>query len=194
MMNLTIGNTTIAINSCTRMRDTKRGFYLDIKIPKDSISMDELSTLLDGNTETIFVIDDAENESAYNGFKMLSNLSLENGVYTVCQACTSEIEAQLSIAQNKVTEQAKALEDTNRVVAQQIETIVQQGNTIDRQSEIITAQAEQVMMLEETAVVQMSTIDSLLLDIIPAVIADAVTTAVADALASNSTAGEPVVE
>lgn len=186
MMNLTIGNTTITINSCTRMRDHKRGFYLDIKIPKDSISMDELSTLLDGNEQTITVTD-GENVSAYNGFKQLSNLSLENGVYTVCQVCTSEIEAQLSIAQNKVAEQAKALEATAMVVNQQTEII-------SAQAETIAAQGEQVMGLEEAAVVQMSTIDSLLLDVIPAVIADAVTAAVADALASNSATDEPGVE
>lgn len=227
-MNITIGNTTIAITSCTRMRDLKRGFYLDIKIPKDSISMDELSALLDGNTETIYVID-GENESAYNGFKMLSTLSLEDGVYQVCQACTSEIEAQLSIAQNKVAEQAKELEATKQVVNQQAEIITAQGEvisnqgaviesqgetiatqqkaiedqvtalaeqaaTIAEQGETITAQTEQVMVLEEASVMQMSTIDSLLLEVIPAVITDAVTVAVAEALASTSTTDEKSIE
>lgn len=125
-MNLTIDTTTLEITSCTRMRDVQRGFYLDIKIPKGSVTMDELEQLFDGNEETIIVTDNDGNESAYNGFKLLSNLSLENGIYRVCQACTSEIEAQLSIAQNKVAEQEKALEAINNVVSEQAETIAMQ--------------------------------------------------------------------
>lgn len=206
-MNLRIGSTTIAITSCTRMRDIKRGFYLDIKIPKDSISMDELSALLDGNTETIYVIN-GENESAYNGFKMLSTLSLENGVYQVCQACTSEIEAQLSIAQNKVAEQAKELEATKQVVNQQTETInaqaeviTAQGETIRTQGETITAQTEQVMVLEEASFMQTMTIESLMLEVLPELMATTVEEAVARALEANSstentdeTTGDTVVE
>lgn len=189
-MNLRIGNTTVAITSCTRMRDLKRGFYLDIKIPKDSISMDELSALLDGNTETIYVID-GENESAYNGFKMLSTLSLENGVYQVCQACTSEIEAQLSVAQNKVAEQAKELEATKQVVNRQSETINAQGKTIatqqkaiDDQASVLAEQGETVMGLEDASAMQSATIESMLLEAIPFIVETAVYTAVENALSS----------
>ena len=197
MMNLTIGSTIVEITSCTRMRDTKRGFYLEIKIPKDNISMDALSALLDGNEQPITVTD-GENVSVYNGFKMRSNLSLENGVYTVYQACTSEIEAQLSVAQNRVAEQEKALEITKQLLTAQAEVITAQGNKIieqgvliDEQSALIDEQSEQVLFLEEASTVQMTTIDSLLLDIIPAVVADAVRVAVADALESNSTTNVP---
>lgn len=191
-MNLRIGNTTIEITSCVRMRDVKRGFYLDIKIPKDNSSMDALIDLLDGNEETIYVTDAAGNESAYNGFKMLSNLSLENGVYQVCQVCTSEIEAQLSIAQNKIAEQATALEVANRTIAEQAQAISDQNTAISEQAqqltqqgETIAAQTEQVMVLEATTAEQMLTLDSLLLNVIPAVITDVVVAAVAEALASN---------
>ena len=128
-MNLRINDTTIEITSCTRMRDVKRGFYLDIKIPKSSIGMDALSDLLDNNESTIYIIDANGNESAYNGFKTLGNLSLENGVYQVCQVCTSEIEAQLSIAQNKIAEQATALEAANRTIAEQAQALSEYAQT-----------------------------------------------------------------
>lgn len=163
MKTLTIGSTSFEIVSCTRMRDIKRGFYLDIKIPKTSISMDELSALLDGNEQTI-TITDGENVSAYNGFKQLSSLSLENGVYTACQVCTSEIEAQLSIAQNKIAEQAKELEVTKQVVDRQTDIIAAQGEVINNQGVVIegqvTALAEQAKTITEleTANTELKTI------------------------------------
>lgn len=244
MKTLTIGSTTFEITSCTRMRDLKRGFFLDIKIPQASISMDELCALLKDNEQTITVTD-GENVSAYNGFKLLSNFSLEDGVYHVCQACTSEIEAQLSVAQNKVAEQAAALAATQQVVdqqaqtisaqantiaeqgntivaqgetitaqqkaieeqgttlAEQANTIVEQGNTIAEQTETIAAQAEQVVMLEEASVMQTMTLESLMLEVLPDLMASTVEEAVARALATNPTTDdsetetvpeEPVVE
>lgn len=227
MKTLTIGSKTFEITSCVRMRDVKRGFYLDIKIPQASISMDELCALLKDNEQTITVTE-GENVSAYNGFKLLSNFSLEDGVYHVCQACTSEIEAQLSVAQNKVAEQAKALEATQQVVNQQAETITaqattiaeqgetiktqgetiatqqkaiddqvtalaEQANTIAEQGETITAQAEQVMGLEEASMMQTMTIESLMLEVLPDLMASTVEEAVARALEANSSV-EPTVE
>jgi len=50
-MNLTIGTKTIEITSCTRKRDTQKGFFLEMVIPKENIGMDELYALLDDNTE-----------------------------------------------------------------------------------------------------------------------------------------------
>lgn len=164
MKTLTIGSTSINITECTRMRDLKRGFYLEIKIPEDTVNIDELKTIFKDNKQTIAITEADGTTNLYEGFQLLSTLSLEDGFYYVCQACTSEIEAQLSIAQN----------------------------TINAQAQIIESQAQQVTSLEEATVVQMATIDNLLLDVIPAVIADAVTAAVADALASNSTTPEVV--
>lgn len=235
MKTLTIGSTSFEITSCTRMRDLKRGFFLEIKIPQESISMDELCALLKDNEQTITVTD-GENVSAYNGFKLLSNFSLEDGVYHVCQACTSEIEAQLSVAQNKVAEQAKALEATQQVVNQQAETIsaqattiAEQGETIHaqevqlrshsenidavttrnaklettveeqaviiaEQTETIAAQAEQVMGLEEAAIMQTMTLESLMLEVLPDLMASTVEEAVARALEANSSTEESEVD
>lgn len=99
-MNLTIGTKTIEITSCTRKRDTQRGFFLDIAIPKDNISFEELSALLDGCSEPI-VVDTTE----YNGFSLMNSVMLKDGVYHVEQCCVSEIEAQLSLAQKKISDQ-----------------------------------------------------------------------------------------
>ncbi len=147
-MNLTIGQTTIEITSCTRMRDLQRGFYLNIEIPKDNITFAELSDLFDGCTESI-TVNGEDGETVYNGFSLMNSVMLKDGVYHVEQCCVSEIEAQLSLAQKKIAEQNEA-----------------------------------VTMLEETSVMQTATLESLLLEVIPVVIAETV----AEALASNSTA------
>ena len=129
-MNLKIGNTSIEITSCTRMRDTKRGFYLDITIPKESIGMETLYNLLDGCTETIIVTDDSGNVSEYVGFKTLGSFACENGVYKVAQICTSEYEAQLSIAQSKIAEQDAVIEKQNEVIEAQTEEITLLNDTL----------------------------------------------------------------
>ena len=154
-MNLTIGTTTIEITSCTRRRDTQKGFFLDLVIPKESIGMEALYALLSGNTEPIVVVEDDGTENTYLGFKETGSFALEGDAYHVAQVCTSEYEAQLSLAQTKIAEQDAVIENQNA----------------------------NIMVLEEMNMMQLSTIDSLLLEVIPAVI----TEAVADALASNST-------
>ena len=122
-MRLAIKDTVVDITSCTRMRDTKRGFYLDITIPKSNIGMEELYNLLEDCTETIIITDNDGNVNEYNGFKTLSNFSCENGVYKIAQVCTSEYEAQLSLAQSTI----KALEDK---IASDAEKINAQSATI----------------------------------------------------------------
>lgn len=106
MKTLTIGSTTIEITDCVRMRDTKRGFYLDIIIPKENIGMEELYSLLDGCSENIIVTEENGAVTEYMGFKTLGSFACEDGVYKVAQICTSEYEAQLSLAQSKIAEQA----------------------------------------------------------------------------------------
>lgn len=123
-MNLAIGSTSITITSCVRRRDTKRGFFLEIEIPKASIGMDALYSLLDGCTETIVVTDDEGNVNEYVGFKTIGSFGCENGVYKVSQVCTSEYEAQLSLAQSKIAEQ-------DAVIAAQTETIAAQAEEIE---------------------------------------------------------------
>ncbi len=126
-MNMTIGNTSIEIVSCVRMRDTKRGFYLDITIPKESIGMEDLYNLLDSCTENIVVTDEEGNVSEYVGFKTLGSFACENGEYKVAQICTSEYEAQLSLAQTKIAEQAEyigMLEETSMMQTATLESLL----------------------------------------------------------------------
>jgi len=129
-MNLTIGKKTIALTRCDQRRNHKKGFFLELVIPKDSIGMDELYALLDGCTEAIVITKDDGTENTYIGFKEIGFFSLEDGNYNVWQVATSETDAQLSIAQNKIAEQdaviagmQNTMETQNTVIAAQVETI-----------------------------------------------------------------------
>ena len=149
-MNLTIGSTTIEITSCTRKRDTQRGFFLDLVIPKESMGMDELYALFNGNTAPIVVVDADGIENTYLGFKETGSFALEGGFYHVAQICTSEYEAQLSLARAKIAEQ---------------DAVIEQQNI-------------QVASLEEMSVAQLSAIDSILTEVVPTIIELAVTQAI----------------
>lgn len=169
MSTLTIGSNLIEIISCTRMRDVQRGFYLDIKIPKGVVTLDELETLFDGNEEPILVVDGDGNENTYIGFKELSSLSLEKGVYRVCQVCTSEYEAQLSLAQSKLNQQEtlisqmkSTIEEQEKELEAQASVVVAQGDTIAAQKKIIEDQNEQVVALTEMSSNQLEVLDFLL--------------------------------
>ena len=129
-MNLTIGTTTIKITSCTRKRDTQRGFYLDLTIPKDNIGMDDLYALLNGNTEPIVVIEADGTENTYIGFKETGSFALEGGFYKVAQVCTSEYEAQLSLAQSKMAEQDAIIAAQNETIEAQTEEIIMLNDTL----------------------------------------------------------------
>jgi hypothetical protein len=158
MTTLTIGSKSFPITSYTKKRDTKRGFYLDLYIPQESIGMDELFNLLNNNEETIVITTSDGTENIFKGFKELAAISCEGGVYNVAQVCTSEYEAQLSLAQSKIAEQDSVIEQQTATMA----------------------------VLEEMNMMQLSTIESLLLEVIPTVITETVTIAVEEALASNS--------
>lgn len=135
-MKLTIGSKTITITSCEKLRNHKKGFFLDLVIPQDSIGMDELYATLNGTTDNIVVTNDDGTENTYIGFKEVGAFSLENGAYHVWQVATSELEAQNSILQNKVAEQ-------NAVIA-----VLK--DDAQRQSVTITAQQEEIAMLNDT--------------------------------------------
>ena len=155
MMNMTIGNTSIEITSCERMRDLQKGFFLEIKVPKENISSDDLEALLDGCTETIIVIEENGTETEYKGFNDCASIMTKDGFRYAAQYCSSEAMAQLSLAQSKINIQ------DSRIRAQ-----------------------------EEADMMQTMTIESLMLEVLPELMAATVEEAVARALAANSTTPE----
>lgn len=153
-MNLIVNGTTIAITSCTRLRDNQKGFYLDIKIPKTAITADELEELFTENQNGITVTENDGTITEYHGFKTLDHYMVKDGLYHVQQLCSSEIEAQLSMTQNKVTEQAKALEATDLIVSEHTRTIANQTTAIGLQHEELKVHEEHLNTLTELSTLQ----------------------------------------
>ena len=164
-MNLTIGSTTIVATECTRRRDPRQGFYLEITIPKDSIGMDELYGLLNECKESIVVTEDNGTENTYVGFRTLANFSYEKGSYKVTQVCTSEYEAQLSLANSRLTEQSVIIAAQEAEIKSLNEKSAQQDAIIESQLQSIAAlngtsktQAEELVALNSTIKTQSATI------------------------------------
>jgi len=163
MKRITIGSTTFDATKCERFRDNTKGFYLDIAVPVENISKDALYDLLNGNEETIYVAEEDGTESIYDGFNSIQNFSVSKGCILVAQYCTSELEAQLSLAKSKIAAQDKAIED----------------------------KSVQIASLEEMSMAQLSTIDSILTEVVPTIIELSVTQAIEAVLTTQEeTAGE----
>ena len=196
MKTLTIGSTTLELKDFRKIRDKVVGVYAQIEIPTTAISYDELKALFTDNQNDLIVADE-ESTATYSGYAQLDEIREKGGVFTVIQICTSEtihllnearkqIEEQsgnISTMQNVISEQNTALENHAKVITEQAEQIVAQNEIIGQQTALVGA-------LEENSVMQMATIESLLLEVIPTVIAETV----AEALASNSTTEPEVVE
>lgn len=186
MKTLTIGSTTLELNSFRKIRDKVVGVYAQIEIPTTEISHDDLKALFTDNQHDLIVTED-ESTTTYSGYAQLDEIREKGGVYTVIQICTSEAMHLLNEARKQIEEQQVTITEMNGVIIDQNTALENHTKVIKEQQETITAQTEQVAFLEETSAMQMSTLDSLLLEVIPAVITDAVTVAVAEVLASNST-------
>lgn len=193
MKTLTIGSTTLELNSFRKIRDKVVGVYAQIEIPTTAISHDDLKALFTDNQHDLIVTED-ESATTYSGYAQLDEIREKGGVYTVIQICTSEAIHLLNEARKQIEEQngtittmQGVIDTQNTALENHAKVITEQQATIETQTETIAAQTEQVAILEETSFIQMATLESLLLEVIPTVITETVTIAVEEALASNST-------
>ncbi len=157
MRTLTIGETTLELNSLTKIRDKVVGVYADIKIPTTAISYEDLKALFTDNAEDLIVTEEDGSTTTYSGYAKLDEVKEKNGVYTVIQICTSETMHLLNEARKQIetlqTEKAE-LESTvatqGQILTAQANSITELNGTIETQNETITAQAEEIAMLNDT--------------------------------------------
>lgn len=201
MRTLTIGSTNLELNSFRKIRDKVIGVYAQIEIPATAISHDELKALFTDNQHDLIVTEEDGSTTTYSGYAQLDEIREKAGVYTVIQICTSETIHLLNEARKQIEEQngtittmQGVIDTQNTALENHAKVITEQQATIEQQTATIAAQTEQVAVLEETSFIQMATLESLLLEVIPTVITETVTIAVEEALASNSTTEPEVVE
>ena len=163
-MKLTIGENAFEITSAQPCRDLRFGVYLMIKIPKDNITASDIENVFDGNENTIVITKDDESTVEYNGYTELGKYECVDGFYNISQICVSEAQHQINQINNKFVSQ----ETINASVQATLKT-----------------HADNTVAMNNTIEMQMASIDSLLLEVIPAVVSDAVTAAVAEALSDT---------
>lgn len=185
MKTLTIGNTTLELVSFNKRWDKASGVYAQIVIPATAISYDDLKALFTDNQHDLIVTDDETTET-FSGYAMLDEIRERGGEYTVIQYCTSNPMHLLNETRKQIEEQQGTIAEMGGVITAQDNELKAHAKVITEQNVIIGQQTELVGALEENAVLQTATLESLLLEVIPTVITETVTIAVAEALASNS--------
>ena len=144
MKTLTIGSTTLELNSFRKIRDKVVGVYAQIEIPTTAISHDDLKALFTDNQHDLIVTED-ESTTTYSGYATLDEIREKNGMHTVIQICTSEAIHLLNEARKQIDEQQTALDNYAKVVANQVETIA----TLEKSNEELNETVNALLGLEE---------------------------------------------
>lgn len=131
MITLTIGSTTLELNSFAKKWDKGRGVFAEIRIPSTAISYDELKALFTGNQHDLIVTEEDGSVETFSGYGELDGIkeSISEGLYIVTQYCTETAMHLLNEARKQ---------------------IVAQNDVIASQNETIEAQAEEIAILNDT--------------------------------------------
>lgn len=186
MKTLTIGSTTLELNSFSKKWDKIAGVFAEISIPTTAISHEELKALFTDNAEDLIVTAEDGSTETFSGYAELHSIKedIANGVYIVVQFCTSTALHLLNEARKQIAtlEQEKA--DLQHVVSAQGSELLAQAEVIVMQGETIATQNEQVAALMEASTSQLDAIDSIMTEVLPLVAQEAATMAVEQALAA----------
>ena len=169
MRTLTIGSTTLEINSFRKIRDKVVGVYAQIEIPVTAISYEEVNALFKNNQHDLIVTEEDGSTTTYSGYNKWDETKEREDFYTVIQICESEAihllnEARKEIEtlrrekaelQSEVMAQATVLETHATVITQQNSVITAQGNRIteqqtalDNYAKVVVAQVDNIATLE----------------------------------------------
>lgn len=171
-------------------RDRGVGLILTLEVIKETITFDALEVIINDivdNAREIAVYNDNEEKIALlSGFHCEPSIIVKGGVYKVELIDASENTYQIGV-------QKLMIEQLNQLSANLTNTVNTQGEhmtglekTISEQSESILNQKEAIDAQAEAAAMQNATIDTILLELLPAIIETAVSDAVANALSNNS--------
>jgi hypothetical protein len=143
MKTLTIGSTTLELNSFRKIRDKVVGVYAQIEIPTTAISHDDLKALFTDNQHDLIVTED-DSTTTYSGYATLDEIREKNGMHTVIQICTSEAIHLLNEARKQIENQQTALDNYAKVVASQVDTIA----TLEKSNEELNGTVNALLGLE----------------------------------------------
>ena len=186
MRTLTIGSTTLELNSFSKYWDKVGGVYAKIEIPTTSISYEELKVLFKDNAEDLIVTEDDGSKEILSGFAELHGIkeNLASGLYEVTQYCTGTALHLLNEARKQIETLQTENTDLKNVVNAQSTELLAQAEVIVLQGETIAIQHEQVAALMEASTSQLDAIDSIMTEVLPLVAQEAANIAVEQAMAA----------
>ena len=203
-MYIIAGANQLTITKHNVQRDNGIGLVLTLEIARDTIAIGDLETIVNDIGKNAYEItvynDNDEKVAILPAFECEPSINAKGTAYYVEFINASENSFQIQ-RQRLMIETLEALTQTQNnaltahanAIEAQAETIATQNEVIASQAEALEAQGGQVGLLEEVSAMQMMTIESLLLEVIPEVVKVAAAEAVAEALATNSPTETPEV-
>ena len=161
-MKILISNTELTATQCYAYEFANAKRELRITIPQSEIAYSDLKTILKENTGEIVLTKGDGTIQTFVGYAT---------TYEITDKTEDDVDVFYVVIQCVAEAERRALE------AQQKATVLEM--VVAEQSAVIMAQSEQVSMLEETAIIQVETIENILLDVIPATIEEAIANALA---------------
>jgi len=154
---LTIGSTTLELESFQKNRDKVVGVYAEIKIPTTAISRDDLNALFIDNQHDLIVTEEDGSTTTYSGYSLWEETREKKDFYTVIQICTSETmhllneaRKQISTLEREKTELQREIKVHKQALINHNAVIVEQREQLAKQAETIETQTEEIAMLNDT--------------------------------------------
>ena len=132
MKTLTIGNTTLELQSFSKRWDKIGGVYAQIEIPTAAISQPDLKALFTNNQQDLIVTAEDGSTETYSGYAELNGLNedIPRGVYIVTQYCTATAMHLLNEARKQIDAQGQTIANQQLVIQDQTFALAQQNETI----------------------------------------------------------------
>ena len=152
MKTLTIGSTTLELNSFSKKWDKIAGVFAEISIPTTAISHEELKALFTDNAEDLIVTAEDGSTETFSGYAELHSIKedIANGVYIVVQFCTSTALHLL----NEARKQIATLELEKTELQGKVDTQATEINSLNMQLLMVQMAAadlyEKSLVTEET--------------------------------------------
>lgn len=174
-MQITIGTSSLEVISAGARRLPSGKILVIIEVKQELISHDDLRAMFKGTTEDLVVLRDDGTKDTYGGchyaIKVSDDVLDEVEIHRAEIECSSEADFQLGRMRGELTKQGT--------------DIATQGTEIQEQKEVSE-------YLEQMSGSLLMAIDSLVLEVLPAAISEAVETAVKNAMESNNSEEEEV--
>lgn len=161
----------LVISGYKVLRNNTSGLSLEVKVDRTSTSFDEVETyfnnIIDNKLKLYVYNDTDEKEQSLSGFNLELFIGVKGTLLDVTLKCESENTYQIGLLQDKTSKQENTLTAHDTAINQHTNVINNQGTALQNHE-------NQIVNLGNSGAMQMSTLEAVILNIIPTAISDAV--------------------